>query len=287
MMRVRKHKNLHSVTESIPNDTSTAPNAGNPLRPRSVVLKRLAIYLVVGCLVTAAITHVFYYGTDWSRSGGLGEMIETVSWFVPDLSYFPHILRPLLDTFLIAFWGTILAVFLALPVAYLSAQNITPLFPITYALGRSIMVLSRSVHELIFALIFVSALGLGAFPGILALACRSVGFLSKTTAEAVEHIDEAPIEAIRATGADRFSVIIYGIIPQVFPVFVGNLVFQLEINVRRAAILGMVGAGGIGLIFEERMMQLAYDRAGTVVLGIVIMVILGEYISNRIRDRLV
>ncbi len=272
---------------SIPNDTPIALKTGNPLRPGGKVLKRLAIYLAVACIITAGTTHVFLYGADWSRSGGLEEMIETAAWFVPDLAYFPHILGPLFDTLLMAFWGTLIAVFLALPVAYLSAQNITPFYPVTFVLGRSIMVLSRSIHELIFALIFVSALGLGAFPGMLALACRSVGFLSKTTAEAVENIDEGSIEAIRATGANRISVIIYGVIPQVFHIFVGNLIFQAEINLRRAAILGMVGAGGIGFIFEECIMQLAYDRAGTVVLGVVIMVLLGEYLSNRVRERLI
>jgi phosphonate transport system permease protein len=275
------------MTENIPNDTHVALKVDNPLRPKGVVLKKIVIFFAAASLIGAGAIHVLFYGVDWSRTGGLADMIETASWFIPDFAYFPHILVPLFDTLLIAFWGTILAAFLTLPIAYLSAQNITPFFPVSYVLGRSIMVLSRSIHELIFALLFVSALGLGAFPGILALACRSVGFLSKTTAEAVENINQDSVEAIKATGANRISVIIYGIIPQVFPIFIGNLVFLAEINLRRAAILGMVGAGGIGFIFEERIMELAYDRAGTIVLGVVIMVILGEYFSNRIRDRLI
>jgi len=133
-------------------------------------------------------------------------------------------------------------------------------------------------------LIFVSALGLGPLPGMLALAVRSVGFLAKTTAEAIENIDIGPVEAIEATGARRMAVLLFAVLPQVFPIFVGNVIFQFDINIRRAAILGMVGGGGIGLIFAEQIMSLAYDRAGTVVLGVVAMVLLGEYISIRIRS---
>ncbi len=123
-----------------------------------------------------------------------------------------------------------------------------------------------------------------ALPGMLALAVRSVGFLAKTTAEAIENVDVGPIEAIEATGARRFAVILFAVVPQVFPIFIGNVIFQFDINLRRAAILGMVGGGGIGLIFAEQIMSLAYDKAGTVVLGIVGMVLLGEYVSNRVRD---
>ena len=119
---------------------------------------------------------------------------------------------------------------------------------------------------------------------MLALAVRSVGFLAKTTAEAIENIDIGPVEAIEATGARRMAVLLFAVLPQVFPIFVGNVIFQFDINIRRAAILGMVGGGGIGLIFAEQIMSLAYDRAGTVVLGVVAMVLLGEYISIRIRS---
>jgi phosphonate transport system permease protein len=227
--------------------------------------------------------HVFLFETDWARSGGFGEMVSTAAWFLPDLGYFPDILLPLFETFLIAFWGTIIGMVVALPVAVLAAHNVTPMGRVSYWAGRMVIVLSRSVHELIFALIFVSALGLGALPGMLALALRSVGFLAKTTAEAIENVKTGPIEAIEATGTRRLVVLLFAVVPQVFPIFVGNVIFQFDINLRRASILGMVGGGGIGLIFAEEIMSLAYDRAGTVVLGLVAMVLLGEYVSNRVR----
>ena len=231
--------------------------------------------------------HVFFHGTDWGRFGGIASFAREVGRFLPDLTFLPHVVGPLLETLLMAFWGTFIAMILCLPVAWLAARNITPFYPVTYAVGRAIMVLSRSVHELIFALLFVAALGLGAFPGILALACRSIGFLSKTTAEALENVDRGPIEAMEATGAGRLSVVLFGIVPQVFPIFVGNVIFQLDINLRRAAILGMVGAGGIGILFTDVMMSYRFDQAGACVLGIFILVTMGEFVSTRIRARLV
>jgi phosphonate transport system permease protein len=207
--------------------------------------------------------------------------------FVPEWSFFPKTVLPLLETLLIAIWGTILAVVVSVPIAYLAARNITPLPWITYPLGRGLIVLSRSTHEIIFALIYVSALGLGPLPGILALATRSVGFLAKTTAEAIENANPGPIEAIEATGANRVMVFCFGVIPQIYPILVGNVIFQLDINIRRASILGLVGGGGIGLMFAEVMQNLQYSRAGIIVVGITGMVVIGEFISNRIRQRLI
>lgn len=258
----------------------------NPLRPRGVILWRYAKYAAFAAVVALMAGHVFIFQTDWARMAGLGEMLRTAAWFLPNLGYFPDILPALFETALIAFWGTAIGMTVAVPVAILAARNVTPFGLTSYWAGRVIIVLSRSVHELVFALIFVSALGLGALPGILALAVRSIGFMAKTTAEAIENVDIGPIEAIEATGARRLAVILFAVVPQVFPIFVGNVIFQFDINLRRAAILGMVGAGGIGLIFAEEIMMLAYDRAGTVVLGIVLMVLLGEFVSNRLRARL-
>ena len=260
---------------------------GNPLRPRSLIARRYALYLTATIAVCAMTFHVFFHGTDWGRFGGLASFAREVGRFLPDLTFLPHVVGPLLETLLMAFWGTFLAMILSVPVAWLAARNITPFYPATYALGRALMVLSRSVHELIFALLFVAALGLGAFPGILALACRSIGFMSKTTAEALENVDRGPIEAMEATGAGRLSVVLFGIVPQVFPIFVGNVIFQLDINLRRAAILGMVGAGGIGILFSDVMMSYRFDQAGACVLGIFILVTMGEFVSTRIRARLV
>ena len=258
----------------------------NPLREPRFVLRRYTIIAVALLVVVAIIKDIIVDETDWGRMGTPAEILETASYFLPDMKFLPKIIVPLLETLLIALWGTGLGVVLALPVAYLAARNVTlhPWF--TYPLGRGLIVLSRSTHEVIFALIYVSTLGLGPLPGILALASRSVGFVAKTTAEAVENVQRGPIEAIEATGASRLNVFFYGVVPQVFPTFVGNVIFQMDINLRRASILGVVGAGGIGFLFAEVMQSVQYERAGTIVVGIIALVVLGEFVSNRIRNRI-
>ena len=277
--------NSADLTEiDVPPDRPPAWPDRNPLRPRGVIAWLYARNAAFATVVVLLAVHVFVFQTDWSRTSGIGEMARTAAWFLPDLAYFPSILIALFETALIAFWGTAIGMAVAIPIAVLAARNVTPFGLVSYWSGRVIIVLSRSVHELVFALIFVSALGLGALPGIFALAVRSIGFMAKTTAEAIENVEIGPLEAIEATGAKRIAVILFAVLPQVFPIFVGNVIFQFDINLRRAAILGMVGAGGIGLIFAEQIMVLAYDRAGTVVLGVVLMVLLGEFVSNRLRE---
>lgn len=263
------------------------PLQENPLRERRVIFRRYGLNALFAVLLSMMAYHIFVVETDWARMGGIREIIETAAEFWPDLAFFPTIIDPLLETLLMAFWGTVLATVLAMPVAYISARNISPFYPVVYLFGRAVIVLSRSVHEFIFALIFVSALGLGPLPGILALGFRSIGFLAKTSSEIIENVDHNPIEAMEATGANPFSVFMFGILPQIYPIVVGNVIFQLDINLRRAAILGMVGAGGIGIVFSEQMQAYEWNNAGTVVLGIALMVFMGEIISNRIRIRLI
>ena len=259
----------------------------NPLRERSEILRRYAVYAVVGVLVAGMSIHLLVIGTDWSRMGSLGQIADTVISLLPSLAYVPKILGPLFETALMAFWGTLLAVVMSVPVAYLAATTTTPSMIVTFPIGRALIVLSRSTHEIIFALIFVSALGLGPLPGILALGCRSVGFMSKTTAEAIENVSRGPVEAIAATGAGGTARFLFAVVPQVFPVFLGNAIFQFDINIRRASILGMVGAGGIGLHFSEQMKAYNYGNAGACVLAVVALVIVGEIVSNRVRTKLI
>lgn len=224
---------------------------------------------------------------DWSRMGSLNFVMELISRFAPDIGYLPEVLKPLLDTILIAFLGTVLGLVLAVPVALLGARIITPFYPVGYVSGRFIMIISRSVHEIMWGLLFVSALGLGALPGILALGCRSVGFIAKTTSEAIENVNREPIRAVESSGAGSLQIFIFGFVPQVWPIFLGNAIFLFDMNLRRAAILGLVGAGGIGLLFSEHMMIFEYDKAATIVVAIVAVVLCGEIVSNRLRSRII
>ena len=231
---------------------------------------------------------LLWTGTDWSRMAHPKQALETIlRFFPPNLSFILTLLKPTIETFMIAVLGTVLAVIISIPVSWLAARNITPYFPITYPIGRFIMTISRSVHEIVWGLIFVSALGLGPFPGIMAIGMRSIGFLSKLTAEEIENVNTGPIEAIEATGAGKAQVFLYGIVPQILHLFIGNTIFQWDINIRRATIIGLVGAGGIGIVFSVQMAMYQYRNATATIVAILILVIFGEYVSNRLRMKVI
>ena len=222
--------------------------------------------------------------TDWERLGSLADVMRSVGRFVAvDWALIPQLLVPMLETFMMACLGTLLGCFISLPVAWFGAINVTPSKFFVYPLGRFLMTLSRSTHEIVWALIFVSAVGLGSLPGILALACRSVGFISKISAEAIENIDRRPVEAIRAVGGNNFQVMYYGIVPQVMPVILGTIIFEWDINIRRSAIMGLVGAGGLGLTFHRQMVMYNYPGVTTVILAILVLIAVGEVFSHRVR----
>jgi len=244
---------------------------------KKVKLIRYAFYLLLFIMVIGSIQTTIIVDTDWDRIGSFGSVAKAVArFFPPDISLFPHLVKPALETFMIACLGTFLALILSIPVSWFAAHNITPYKPITYPIGRAIMTLSRSVHEIVWGLIFVAAVGLGAFPGIIAVGMRSIGFISKLTAEAIEDISPGQMEAIRATGANGFQVILFAVIPQILPVYIGNTVFQWDINIRRATIMGLVGAGGLGLTFHRQLVMYNYGGVTTVIIAILLLIALGE-----------
>lgn len=241
---------------------------------------RCALYFLLLILVLYSIRITVIEDTDWARIGGLGTVAKAVGRFLPpDLSVVKYLYRPTVETFMIACLGTMLAVILSIPVIWLGAHNITPFFPVTYPIGRALMTVSRSVNEIVWALIFVAVVGLGAFPGILAIAMRSVGFVAKTTAEAIEDVGTRPIEAIKAVGGNRLQVIRYAIIPQILPIFISIVIFQWDINIRRAAIMGLVGAGGLGLTIQRQLLMYNYGGVTTVILAMLVLIGTGEVVS--------
>lgn len=226
--------------------------------------------------------------TEWSRiGGGLGVLraIQRFLWL--DFGLVPQLVEPAIETFMMATLGTLLGCVFSLPVAWLGALNVTPSRFIAYPVGRFLMVLSRSVHEIIWALLFVGAVGLGALPGILAVAMRSVGFISKITAEAIENIEPGPVEAIRAVGGNHFQIMYYGIVPQILPVILGTIIFEWDINIRRSAVMGLVGAGGLGLVFFRQMAQFNYGGVTMVVFAVLALIALGEVISHFARKAVI
>jgi phosphonate transport system permease protein len=249
---------------------------------------RLCLYLVLFVLVVWSVQVTIIDDTDWERMGSLGSVLESANRFLGiDYALFKNLLEPTLETFMIACLGTLLGVFICIPVAWFGAMNITPFKPITYPLARFMMTVSRSIHEIVWALFFVAVVGLGALPGIFAIAVRSVGFIAKMSAEAIEDIDPGPVEAIRSVGGNNLQVLIYAILPQIMPQVLGVVIFEWEINIRRSAILGLVGAGGLGLVFFRQMNTFNYHGVMTVIIAILGLILLGEAFSHWVRRKLI
>ena len=239
-----------------------------------------ALFALLLIMVVWSIKITVIEDTDWERIGSLGKVFEAANRFIGvDISLFPSLIGPTIETLMIACLGTLLGVMLCIPAAWFGALNITPYKPITYPLARLTMTLSRSIHEIVWALFFVAAVGLGPLAGVLALAVRSIGFIAKMSAEAIEDIDPGPVDAIRATGGNDFQVVLYGILPQVLPQVISVVIFEWEINIRRSAILGMVGAGGLGLVFFRQMNTFNYHGVTSVIVAILMLILLGELVS--------
>ena len=226
--------------------------------------------------------------TDWERIGSIGNVLEATNRFIGiDVALFPDLVGPAIETLMIACLGTCLGVIICIPAAWFGALNVTPFKPVTYPLARLMMTMSRSIHEIVWALFFVAVMGLGAMAGVFAIAVRSVGFIAKMSAEAIEDIDHGPVEAIRAVGGGPFQVFLYAILPQVLPQVVGVIIFEWEINIRRSAILGLVGAGGLGLVFFRQMNTFNYHGVTSVIVAILFIILIGEAVSHAIRRRMI
>jgi phosphonate transport system permease protein len=216
----------------------------------------------------------------------IGNMAELAGeFFPPDLKEWRLYLEEMLVTLHIAVWGTLLAIVFAVPLGLLSAENIAPWW-IRHPVRR-LMDALRSINEMVFAMIFVAAVGLGPFPGVLALFAHTTGVLSKLFAEAVETIDPGPVEGVRATGASTLQEIIFGVIPQVMPLWISYTLYRFESNVRSASVVGMVGAGGIGVILWESVRGFQFRQACTVMIVIILAVSLLDMASQTVRKRFI
>jgi len=181
----------------------------------------------------------------------------------------------------IAVWGTVLAVVCAIPCGLMCSENLVPGW--VYQPMRRIMDAFRAINEMVFAMLFIVAVGLGPFAGVLALWVHTTGVLAKLFAEAVESIDPRPVEGVRATGAHPLEEILYGVIPQVLPLWISYSLYRFESNVRSASVLGIVGAGGIGVILHEVIRGFDYAETAAVLLIIIVSVTLIDLVSARIR----
>jgi phosphonate transport system permease protein len=205
----------------------------------------------------------------------------------PRWSYMERLWVPLWDTLNIATLGTLLGIVIAVPIAFLAARNTTPSAAFVRPIALFIIVASRSINSLIWALLLVAIIGPGLLAGIIAIALRSIGFIGKLLYEAIEEIDEAQVEAVSATGASRWQVMDYAIVPQVLPAFAGISVFRWDINIRESTILGLVGAGGIGVQLQSSLARLAWAEITVIFAVILATVVFSEWISARVRAAII
>lgn len=246
----------------------------------SAALRMLGILLVI----VACLYYVGLFDGERLAEGGpsllrlLGEMLP------PDFANAGSWFRPLIDTLAMSVAGTALAVALSLPLAFLAARNTAP-HPLVYQFARGILNALRAIPELILGIIFVAAVGFGALPGVLALGLHSVGMVGKFFAEAIEHADEAPIEASRAAGATPLQVLLHGVIPQVLPQMADISIYRWEYNFRASTVMGMVGAGGIGFELMGSLRIMQYQEVSAILLVILFMVTLVDTFSGTLRKR--
>lgn len=203
--------------------------------------------------------------------------------FPPAWNYIGALWEPLWDTINIATLGTLIGVAIAIPVAFLAASNTTPSKRFVRPVALFLIVASRSINSLIWALLLVAIIGPGLLAGVIAIGLRSIGFVAKLLYEAIEEIDTSQVEAVRATGASEAQVIDYAIVPQILPAFWGISVFRWDINIRESTILGLVGAGGLGIQLNASLATLAWNQVAMIFVVILGTVILSEWVSAKVR----
>lgn len=205
----------------------------------------------------------------------------------PRWSYMEKLWKPIWDTVNIATLGTVFSLVMAIPVAFLAARNTTPSLMFIRPIALLIIVATRSINSLIWALLLIAIIGPGVFAGVVAISIRSIGFCAKLLYEAIEEINVVQVEAITATGASRWQVMAYGIMPQILPALAGITVFRWDINIRESTVLGYVGAGGIGLQLKSSMDTLAWPQVSVILLVILLAVVISEWVSAKVRGAII
>jgi phosphonate transport system permease protein len=248
-------------------------------------LARFAVYLAAVAAIVAAARSVEVIPEFLADAPEQMADLFSRMWPIDWAAYPKHVHSALIETIHIASLGTLLALAMALPVGILAAHNLVPWTPINL-FAKLILVSSRSVNSLVWALIFVGIFGPGALAGTLAIAFRSVGFVGKLFGEALEEAQPGPVEALRAAGAPALSVFAFGYWPQVLPAFWSIALFRFDINVRESAVLGLVGAGGIGMALDAALNLLLWDRVALILAAIFAIVVITEIVVTQVRKRI-
>ncbi|GAA1870709.1 hypothetical protein GCM10009772_51340 [Pseudonocardia alni subsp. carboxydivorans] len=271
--------------------TTTAPDVRRvPVPPRRRDPRTLAVAATV--VVVLLVVHVIAWRTTEmsfaTLLGGADGMAEFLTEAVPpDLSW--AVLGPSLQGALVTLWigllGTTLSIPFALVLALAAARGTAP-GPVTYQAARGLLSFLRAVPDVVFALVFVTAVGLGPFPGVLALVLHNIGVMGKLWAETVEDADPGPPTALRSAGAGRLQVAVHALLPSVTPQLVGLLLYRFDVNVRSSLVLGLVGAGGIGFLINQSIQLFRFDEMLTHILVVLVLIVAVDQLSALVRRRL-
>lgn len=262
---------------------SSSARSTDPLKKPSSMKSTLSVIFVL----------LLLFGSAYKTDASLIELVEGIpemgklfqEMYPPNWSYLSTVYEPMLETIRMAVIGTVIGSLAAIPISFLAARNVTRI-PVLGVISRFILNLVRTIPDLMFAGVFAAIVGYGALAGAIALAFFSFGLVSKLTYESIESIDPGPLEAMTAVGANKLQWIQFGVVPQVMAQFAAYVLYTFEVNVRAAAILGFVGAGGIGLILQRSLDRLRYDQASTIILFTLVVVLLIDYVSTKLRERL-
>jgi phosphonate transport system permease protein len=268
----------------------TAPSARLAVVPPATPAPpRASLGVLLGWGVLLALLAASWKGADMRPldllrdSANMAEF--SASFFPPDFHEWRSYVTEMVVTVQIALWGTFLAVVCAVPLGLLCSSNIVPVW--VYQPVRRLMDAGRAINEMVFAMLFIVAVGLGPFAGVLALWVHTTAVLAKLFSEAVEAIDPQPVEGIRATGANAIEEVLYGVLPQVMPLWISFSLYRFESNVRSASVVGMVGAGGIGVVLWDIIRAFQYAQTCAVMIIVVITVTVIDLVSARIRRALI
>ncbi|HLR45558.1 MAG TPA: phosphonate ABC transporter, permease protein PhnE [Deinococcales bacterium] len=274
-----------TTARNTPPATPIPPEPPHVRRNRLLVVAGLVLLVILFFLALFTMRNL----PTWSRflTGLQRNLLPLLRGLVsPDTGAFPLAFTSMLETFFMAVLGTFLGAVLAFPLSFLAAGNL--LGGTRYALpGKALLVAIRTFPEILLAIIFVASVAPGPTAGIMAMGLHSIGYLGKIFSDIIEGIDSGPQEAIRAAGGTQLQVFIYAVVPQVLPEFLSNALYRFEINLRSATILGLVGAGGIGLPLIQRLQFRKWPEVSMFLIVIVVFIIVVDAVSSRIRRQLV
>ncbi|GAA3696553.1 phosphonate ABC transporter, permease protein PhnE [Arthrobacter ginkgonis] len=248
---------------------------------------------LAGAAVVLVVVHALAFEGTGFQPALLAEGAEGMARFIgdafpPDLDW-EEVLKPSLEATLVTLWigllGTTVSIPTALLLAVLAANTTTP-NRLVYQAARAVLSFFRAVPDIVFALIFVTAVGLGPFAGVLALICHNTGVMGKLWAESMEEMDHGPQEALRTAGASRLQQVAHATLPMAIPQFVGLLLYRFDVNVRSSLVLGLVGAGGIGLLINQSIKSFQFDEMLTHIIVVLVLIIVVDQVSALIRRRL-